>query len=239
MFHVGTEAFVRPPGESRLEFEAVSSARGSVSGERLRLLLVERAARFRKKSGREVRPLAGVSPLRGRTFPDPFVRSCKTRGANVPRKPKFSQWRASRQLRGVPVTRPGFEPSPVIKIPWLQCKCGAGGFVRAANNSEQGLAGGEREELLRSKRIDGAGSRTLPRRRSAATPGSARIWGRRPESQGCRRDRPRVESLLAGSPARFGRPTVVTGSAGGEDEGYFALGAGDAGSNPAAGIVPA
>ena len=32
---------------------------------------------------------------------------------------------------------------------------------------------------------------------------------------------------------------VITTLAGGEDDGYFALGAGDAGSNPAAGIVPA
>src|ERR1700721_3757306 len=41
-------------------------------------------------------------------------------------------------------------------------------------------------------------------------PGSARIWGRCPEAQGCRRDRPRVDSLLACSPARATKPQPVS-----------------------------
>ena len=152
MSRVGTEAFVRPPNESRLGFEAVAVVRrSSVSGERLRLLLLERAARLRKKSGREVRPLTGASPLRGRTFPDRFVRNCKTRGANVSRKPKFSQWRASRQLRGVPVTRPGFEPSPVIKIPWLQCNVARADSSALGLVPNKGFAGGEEKSYFAPK----------------------------------------------------------------------------------------
>src|SRR5262252_4664364 len=46
------------------------------------------------------------------------------------------------------------------------------------------------------------GWRALPRCCTAGIPGSARIWGRRPEAQGCRSDRPRVDSLFARSPAR-------------------------------------
>src|ERR1700722_17263618 len=44
-------------------------------------------------------------------------------------------------------------------------------------------------------------------------PGSARIWGRCPEAQGCRRDRPRVDSLLACSPARAIKPQPVSSDA--------------------------
>ena len=90
------------------------------------------------------------------------------------------------------------------------------------------FAGGERGEILRLKHERRAGWRPCR---------GSELWGqgRSPEAHGTQRYRApsRLSSLV---PRRVFESTIL---AGGEDDGYFALGAGDAGSNPAAGIVPA
>ena len=72
--------------------------------------------------GCEVRLLMGASPLRGRTFPDhcsSHVVNLRARNVaydKVQSVVKFTatSWRV--------LFRPGFEPSTVIPVPWLQCK---------------------------------------------------------------------------------------------------------------------
>jgi hypothetical protein len=88
---------------------------------------------------------------------------------------------------------------------------------RDANPAEQLICGnaGIREDLGASSRNSG-----LPR-----IPASSRISSRTFPGESLKK--------------KFAQQVRTTSSAGGEDEGYFALGAGDAGSNPAAGIVPA
>jgi hypothetical protein len=71
-------------------------------------------------------------------------------------------------------------------------------------------------------------------RRAAALPGdqSSRDGGRSPEVKATWRNR--APSRLSSSVPR--RAFELSDLAGGEDYGYFASGAGDAGSNPAAGV---
>jgi hypothetical protein len=138
----------------------------------------------------------------------------------------------------------------VIKVPWLRRNCSAGDCARAARTGRsltierckrpsflqrtfrvparlpgrcKTFAGGERGEILRAYRRR-AGWRPC---RGSEFQGR----GRSPELQVPGRIVPRV-----GFPRRFPGEFVNASLAGGEDCGYFALGAGDAGSNPAAGI---
>jgi len=86
------------------------------------------------------------------------------------------------------------------------------------------FAGGERGEILRAKRHDAQG-------RGPAGDQSSGDGGVVPKHKV-----PGKIALRVGFPRRFPASDEAEGLAGGEDYGYFASNAGDAGSSPAAGI---
>jgi hypothetical protein len=88
------------------------------------------------------------------------------------------------------------------------------------------FAGGEREEILRAK--------PNPTRRVAALPEDQSFWDRGVASNQKVTGRYRAPSRLFSAVPRRGFEIAVL--ADGEDYGYFASAAGDAGSNPATGL---
>ncbi len=61
----------------------------------------------------------GASPLRGRTFPDPMSHGVKGSRRNIARNKHSVSGEVHGNFVACLFTRPGFEPSIVIPVPWL------------------------------------------------------------------------------------------------------------------------
>jgi len=102
-------------GSSRPSAARTLTSVSSVSGERLRILLLVETARLFgdlavrfDSSGRKPSPSPTV----------PWPASLVVLAGGIPRETEFSQWWSSRQLRGVPVNRGrGSSPQPWSTFP--------------------------------------------------------------------------------------------------------------------------
>jgi hypothetical protein len=132
----------------------------------------------------------------------------------------------------------------VIRVPWLQCKVWRGRSLKSRDSPaphEESVSPVVKEKsyfapkhgLRREQESEPCRGADLRQRRDPRGSGGVVPKVRVAAETGLE------SNLFSQVPRRvLKRSFVHSSSAGGEDEGYFACDAGDAGSNPATGIVP-